>query len=384
MELDDHEFDAAFRKRMVDTEPQFEEAAWNKMERKLRKRDRVVLFRKGALVALLAFAMAWIGYDFFDQGMVEMSKTELAHQGGTKPKGQQDTKSVSEKQDVKVAKTQAAKAGVQRGIKAFISSDSTEGIPGFAILKRNSSPGVSANSGLPDRLAVLQNVRSFDEELALASSGSHPAGLIPKTKKGVKRKPVPMSMALSVAPEFNSTTAMLGGQTGINVGLAFSMGVAAHLKVQTGLMYSRKDYTTDNYSYKFRNPKIQQMVAGIDASCAVLEIPVMASYTVMENHKRSVDLNLGMSSYLMLREDYTFRYTPESGIANRLVAKENANQHFLSVVAISATYFMKLKTEKFKIGVEPFLKIPLTGVGEGQVNLKSSGVSLKISYDLHK
>ncbi|MNV93619.1 hypothetical protein D3C71_1883310 [compost metagenome] len=86
----------------------------------------------------------------------------------------------------------------------------------------------------------------------------------------------------------------------------------------------------------------------------------------------------------MLKEDYTFKYTPGSGISDRLVEKRNANQHLMSVVDLSATYFIKLKTEKFKIGVEPFVKIPLTGVGEGKVNLKSSGISLKIRYDLDK
>jgi hypothetical protein len=45
---------------------------------------------------------------------------------------------------------------------------------------------------------------------------------------------------------------------------------------------------------------------------------------------------------------------------------------------------MKLKNNNLKIGIEPFVKIPLSGVGEGNINLKSSGISLKLRYDLDK
>lgn len=59
MELNDNEFDATFRKKVFDADPQFEEAAWDKMERKLKRRDRIVFFRKSALVLLALLAGVW-------------------------------------------------------------------------------------------------------------------------------------------------------------------------------------------------------------------------------------------------------------------------------------------------------------------------------------
>lgn len=66
MELNDNEFDAAFREKVFGADPQFEEAAWNKMEQLLRRRDRLVFFRKAAVLCLL-FLVAFGGYMLVEQ-----------------------------------------------------------------------------------------------------------------------------------------------------------------------------------------------------------------------------------------------------------------------------------------------------------------------------
>ena len=411
MELDDNEFDAAFRKRVFNADPQFEEAAWDKMEGKLKRRERIVLFRKGAVVLSLLLLMGVIGYYSFDKKTEKKAKPELAGTGkGVEGTGngslQVDTAAGREK-DL-MAKDQ--KNGPEKEAKVAAGNYEDKGITnkkGVESSKRlhaGNETLIATNNAANRNLADLKKqdfslTKGIGEpggiSLSLKPDFGEPGTAIvqntpvvknarPPQKKVDFKKRVPMSLALSAGPEFNSAGALIGGKGGFSAGLTFSVGIAKNFKLQTGLKYSAKDYATDSYAYRIRNPKIQGMISGIDASCAVLEIPVIASYTVMEDRQRSVDLNLGLSSYLMLKEDYTFKYTPASGISNRLIEKTNANQHLLSVVDLSATYFIKLKTEKFKIGVEPFVKIPLTGVGEGRVNLKSSGISLKIRYDLDK
>ena len=413
MELDDNEFDAAFRKRVFDADPQFEEAAWDKMEHKLRRRERVVLFRKGSVVLSLLLLVGLIGYYSFDKSGPKKNKPELV----------KEIKGVQEKKELIPGNEELG-----AGNKEVLPEDDGLKIGNESLLSENKSgtqhqlngtglieEEIAANgaeqvnrAGQTKYLAELKktdwNAANVFGEAKLAGLSltpydhTSPSGLAKQTEPAVNKaaeadkkkirtnlkRPVPMSLALSAGPEFNSASSLIGGKGGFNAGLTFSMGIAKNFRLQTGLKYSVKDYATDSYAYRMRNPKIQGLISGIDASCAVLEIPLIASYTVAENQQRSIDLNLGLSSYLMLKEDYTFKYTPGSGIADRLVEKRNANQHLMSVVDLSATYFIKLKTEKFKIGVEPFVKIPLTGVGEGKVNLKSSGISLKIRYDLDK
>jgi len=86
----------------------------------------------------------------------------------------------------------------------------------------------------------------------------------------------------------------------------------------------------------------------------------------------------------MLKEKYLFEYTPESGINDFLLEKTNANQSYFGVASISATYKFKPTNQNIRFGIEPYAKLPLGGVGEGKVKLKSSGIALTMTYGITK
>ncbi|WP_379087833.1 hypothetical protein [Pedobacter sp. UC225_65] len=59
-ELNDKDFDQAFKKRMTESYPEFEEESWLKMEKKLRKRDRLVFYRNASIILLfLSFGLGF-------------------------------------------------------------------------------------------------------------------------------------------------------------------------------------------------------------------------------------------------------------------------------------------------------------------------------------
>ncbi|WP_316817455.1 hypothetical protein [Pedobacter nyackensis] len=394
MELNDKEFDAAFREKVFDAEPQFEEAAWNKMEQKLRRRDRVVFFKKAAalsLVLLLAFG----GYLISLNDTPQKSKSSIVRESKT------NSVPPAIDQGQPVPETDSAAAPVKvysplRGLGNIVKQERTV----YNVKERVETTIVQA-AGLPavvrDSLpnqnpvtnpVILPDLVSQRDSTAVASRGSdvepNPVSSIVKKKKSKERNRLPVSLSFSVGPEFNSSTSMIGGKKGFSTGIGLSLGVTKRIRLQTGLKYSSKDYGTDGYAYAFANEKMKSLISHVDASCDVLEIPLLASFTIMEDRARSIDFNAGMSSYFMLKEDYIFKYTAASGYADRFQEINNKNQHYFGVIDLSATYYIKLKKEKFRLGLEPYVKIPVTGVGEGDVNLKSSGVALKLRYDVGK
>lgn len=386
MELNDKEFDAAFRKKVFDAEPQFEEAAWNKMEQKLKKRDRVVFFRKAAVLSLFLL-IAFGGYYALFKPEAELIKPVIVKENMNSPARETEVKesAKSETGAGQMLDHPANQLG-KRGA-GYVFVDQSKIIAGspvaVPVIVKDS---ISVKSNIPS-VSVLPEVIAKEANV-VASNGSdiEPAAIasVVNKKNSKPRKPLPLSLSLSIGPEFNSSSALIGGKKGFSAGLGLSLGIAKRIKLQTGLKYSIKDYGTEGYDYAFANENAKWIVSHVDASCAVLEIPLQASLTVMDDHYRSIDLNAGMSSYFMLKEDYTFKYTAESGYQDRMQEFRNKNQHYFGVIDISATYYMKLKKEKVSIGLEPYVKIPITGVGEGKVNLKSSGVALKLRYDLGK
>lgn len=385
MELNDNEFDAAFRKKVFDTDPQYEEAAWDQMERKLRRRDRIVLMRRSALVLLILLAGVWGYYAIDPFTTISGKKIEVAGHDGTR-------ESLKDKPKAEVnAHVNSEEAINGRKGQKLISAD-------LAKLRPVTVTGIKTADGsgkqieelvavikplLPD---TIQGEKTVMDPLRQTIDNLPVEKMVQQDKRDKKAgRGLPLSMALSAGPEFNSVSRVIGGNAGFTAGLTFGVGISGRMDLQAGLRYSMKQYSAGAFDY---NPggswNRSNALTGVDASCAVLEIPLQASYLLTEDRGRSIRLNAGISSYLMLKEDYKFRYDYASGPASRYLEKTNANQHLMSVVDLSATYFFKVQDSHLKLGLEPFVKIPLTGVGEGRVNLKSSGVSLKIRYDLER
>lgn len=396
-ELNDIDFDKVFKTRITEELPEFEEASWLKMEKKLRKKERLVYYRYASiLLVLLSFGMG-----FYLMSKNNVNKVDTIVSKKTTIKRDQKTgngiKSITElepaQQNKSVfndpSKTTDLKNYSFKSVQSYTTPNKNEKlIPTESIAVHNSSNTTATNK---EDLTVIQQPTNQIVQNIIASSTLNATKIdspITKSKAEIatkgKRK-IPVSVAIMAGPDFSSTNAVIGGKTGVSIGATLAVGLTKKLSLQTGLSFGSKNYSSSAYKYTFPNSNINKATfTGIDAACEVLEIPLRASYNIIENQKRSIELNAGLSSYLMIKENYVFRYTKESYRTDRILDVANANQHYLSVVDLSATYNIKLKNKKFAFGIEPYVKIPLTGIGEGSVPLNSSGISLKLRYDFNK
>ncbi|KQB99514.1 outer membrane beta-barrel protein [Pedobacter sp. Hv1] len=388
-DLNDKDFDQVFKKRMTETYPDFEEESWLKMEKKLRKRDRLVFYRNASIILL--FLSFGLGFYFINAKRQEKDQTQFVK------KDNQPQKKV-ENPALKTPEPTQPTAQV-----ATTKTTKTEGFFAHPIVKQNE---VKAKTPLFESVdssknTIVPSVKTTEFIAAIPQSEPEKpvenAMVKPTTPNtittAIDEKPVkatrvkhkiPISLAISAGPDFNSAAALLGGKTSVAVGVSVGVGLSKRLGVQTGLIYGSKNYSASGYDYTFNNPNTQSIIASIEALCKVLEIPLKATYNLTENQNRSIEVNAGLSSYIMLRENYVFKYQPSLNRQDRTNEVINANQHFFSVLDLSATYNIKLKSKKLALGFEPYIKIPLSGIGEGNVPLKSSGVSLKLRYDLNK
>ena len=80
----------------------------------------------------------------------------------------------------------------------------------------------------------------------------------------------------------------------------------------------------------------------------------------------------------MNKEDYTYWYSTSSGsYYPKSFEFRNKNKHYFSVLDLSAGYTRKIN-DRFSISAEPYLKLPFTGIGQGQVQLNSAGIMFSV------
>ena len=190
-----------------------------------------------------------------------------------------------------------------------------------------------------------------------------------------------ISLSFVASPDINSVKGFSQNKVGTNAGVLLTMGVSRKWSITTGAIYASKPYMTDfaNYAstYQFKTNPVS-----VNASCIVLDIPINVGYQVYSKGVNKFSLGTGLSSYFMLRENYTFNYAGGYPDGPATYNVRNRNQHIMGILNLNATYQREISS-KFGVAVQPYYKVPLTGIGVGQVNLKSAGVAVGVTWNIN-
>ena len=192
-----------------------------------------------------------------------------------------------------------------------------------------------------------------------------------KTKKNNK-----LFLSISAGPDVSAAGTKDIGQIRFSYGAMAGFTYHEKFTLRAGIFSARKIYSAQPDSY---NPPpvfwtYYPNLKTVNADCAVTEIPVLFTYHFSDIKNHSFSATAGISSYLMKRETYDYYYINSSGQpANRKYTINDVNKHYFSVLTISGGYHRKFNNT-FSLSVEPYLKVPLNGVGYGKVHLNSAGV----------
>lgn len=198
--------------------------------------------------------------------------------------------------------------------------------------------------------------------------------------KKTVRSPRKLSIIAQVAPDLSMVDKFSLGDTRLSGGLLIEYELLKNLSVNTGINYSSKAYqaSAEAYTPKQGKWKSGSLPDNINATCRVLEVPLNLRYYFHNQPKHRLFFSSGISSYWMLQERYSFEYTYGQ---NYSWGTDNENTHLMSILNLSVGW-QKNISPRLSIQAEPFLKMPLGGVGSGQVKLRTTGILFGVKYRL--
>lgn len=198
-----------------------------------------------------------------------------------------------------------------------------------------------------------------------------------KKKRSVNQRAV--YLRALVSPDFSSirNTSTSSLTTGSNYSLMVEYQLASRWSLSTGGIWSFKKYST-NQEITYGKYTADSMVG----SCRVLDIPVNVNYRFLPQARTSFYASVGLSSYIMLKEDYTYTFNTSSGTKDFTFNIKGKNNEWFKMlnVAFGVQYQV---TPRFHLQVEPFLKAPLVGIGEWDVLLSSVGFFTGLKYKIN-
>ncbi len=256
----------------------------------------------------------------------------------------------------------------------------TEVAAGSAALAATTPP-VSAGSAD----AGQKNSISASESPSIKAKDSVSNNAAVKKEKSKAAVSSGLYFGLFGGPNWNTIKFQTVEQTGVDIGILVGYRFNKRIAVESGFIldksyyYSKGEYFNPSKSGFPSNEEIKD----VTGNCVMFEIPVTFRYDFSIGKNHGFFANAGLSSYLMKRETYSANLVPMGGMTWTYpdTTYKNSTNNIFSVMQLSAGY-ERMIGQKTKIRVEPFVKIPLQGLGIGSMPISSAGIYFGITYSL--
>jgi hypothetical protein len=240
----------------------------------------------------------------------------------------------------------------------------------------------SLSTNGPNEIASVYGMPFSLGSTRLVTLKSLPSETVVKTNSNKTQNSKGLYIGFLAGPDLSSVDFQSIKQPGFSLGLLAGYRFNKRLAIETGLLWDKKYYYSDGAHFDKSGTSIPYYVTvrNANGNCNMFEIPLAIRYDFASNNNHGFFVKAGLSSYLMKKENYTLN-SDSSGYPYPPYALDynKARNYIFSIIQLSAGYELAIGN-KTKIRIEPYLKIPLQGIGAGKMPVSSAGFYLGISH----
>ena len=172
---------------------------------------------------------------------------------------------------------------------------------------------------------------------------------------------------------------------GFDLGLVGGYDISKKWSIEAGMLTTQKKYYTDGKEFSTLRMYLppNTRIKTVEGGCRMIELPVVARYHFSSNQKTTWFVSGGISSFLMKEEayDYVYLYTNSGRTVKYRKTYKEASENWVSTAQFSGGFIYHVKN-KFEIRAEPYVQVPLKGVGFGNLPLTNTGLRIGLSKKL--
>ncbi|TDE13661.1 hypothetical protein [Dyadobacter psychrotolerans] len=189
-----------------------------------------------------------------------------------------------------------------------------------------------------------------------------------------------LAIRLGYSPDLSTVGFKNYSKPGKAASLLVEYAVLRKLYIQTGIIGSIKEYRANAGEYELKKYVTDIATPStIDGICNMIEIPLGVRYDFTQTARSRFFAGTGFSSFYLKKEKYTYNYIKHVPKSKYNWEGTNTGLALFSHLNLSAGYEYRI-SNKFSLLAEPYLKVPLKGIGYGKVNLMTTGMWLSVRY----
>lgn len=205
-------------------------------------------------------------------------------------------------------------------------------------------------------------------------------------KSAVIKKQKGFYIGIITGLDFSKVASSSFNNSGFETGLLFGYRIGHTLSLETGFLWNKKYYSSDGRHFsmnKIRSSMPSGMVINnLESQSSLVEIPIKLKVDFKHKSNSGLFVTGGVSSYIMTMEKNTYNATLNGNQEKVSGVYGKNNYGFLTVANLSLGY-QRYLSKVIDLRIEPFLKIPLQGIGVGNLPVTSAGIQIAITHHLN-
>ena len=187
---------------------------------------------------------------------------------------------------------------------------------------------------------------------------------------------------LLLGAEVNTVKNQDMNKVGFDIGLIGGYRFSTHLSAETGILFSQKYYTTSGkyFSLKEIGPMMPaaMKVMDVKGTSKVVEIPVHLRYDFSNKKDHHYFSLAGFSSYILTKESNQY-HTSLNGAEYMMYGTYKNNRGYFAASLDLAIGYEKNIGKTSNIRFQPYIQLPVKGIGVGNLHVMSTGVHIAIT-----
>jgi hypothetical protein len=183
-------------------------------------------------------------------------------------------------------------------------------------------------------------------------------------------------------PLFNEVKKQGLKKTGFSAGIIAGYQFKNQVSIETGLLYAQKPYFSTGQYFSMdkigSSMPVGMEILSLEGDNHVLEIPVKVKYDFLKGSKKNFFLAAGITSYIQTHEKNNYLVLMNGVQQSMISSYKNKSRSLAATFDISTGYEHKIGPLG-SIRIEPYLQIPLKGMGVGSMPMISTGIRLGLT-----
>jgi len=224
-------------------------------------------------------------------------------------------------------------------------------------------------------------ISNNSEEKKLAAENITKEKNVPNTsiKKPNTKKITHFYLGMAGAAELTSVK-FQPTRRSVNGGGVIGYSINDKLNIELGMVLSKK-YFYSNGKYIEPNSirRDNAEILNAYAKSSITELPLTIQYNIKKDKASRIFAGAGIVSYVIHKEHYRYTYIKNGIEKERSRDFKKASNDLFSNVQLSAGYEHSILNNAGNIRIEPYFRIPVSGIGASNLPVTSVGINIALT-----